>query len=109
MSWLSDRLGTTGKTPKIIRAIGDLGVKAAKAFIPGASAVDEVLNLSGQYKSSGGIQEIIAQTGQNVDNAVTNAGYALDTQRQSQQLGAALTSPLGILVLILVAVTLLKD
>lgn len=107
MSWLSDRLGTTGKTPSWIRAIGDTAAKAAGAFIPGAQTVIDTANRL-TAGGGGGLQEVVAQTTRNVDTALGNAGAAMDAQRQTQQLTTALTSPLGMIVVILVAIALLK-
>lgn len=113
MSWLSDRLGTTGKTPAWLKKAGNAIGGAVVNAIPlgGGSIVDKLFNVTGtQRPASGtsGLQEIVAQTGTNLDrqvNTLTTLGAA---QTQAQGLASALSSPMGLALIAIVAFAVLR-
>lgn len=84
MSWLSDRLGTTGKTPKFIKQIGNVVGSAVVKAVPfglGGTA-DKLFNISGTQPPSGGLQQIAQTTGANLEQQVNDLAAAQRFQSQ---------------------------
>lgn len=105
MSWLSDRLGTTGKTPAIIKRIGNVAGGAVVHAIPlgGGGLVDKLFNLTGSQpsSSSSGLAEIVDRTGDNLNTQ-------LDRASALNQATTFLSSPVGIILLVAIVVLLFR-
>lgn len=84
MSWLSDRLGTTGKTPSWLKKAGNLVGGAVVKAVPFGlgGAADKVFNITGTQASSGGLQQIVQQTGTNLEKQIDSAAAAQQFQAQ---------------------------
>lgn len=107
MSWLSSITGTEGWTPDWIKQVGDTVAPFVVGAIPGGSQVNNVLNLTNQQSRPGVPPSSIV--GQSIDNLQTGIRQATtlgELQNQGNQLSSALTTPLG-LVLLLIAVILI--
>lgn len=105
MSWLSDRLGTTGSTPDWIKKVGNVAGGAVVNAIPlgGGSFVDKLFNLTGSQPSSSqsGLAQIVDQTGNNLNAQLNRAGTL-------NQATAFLSSPVGILLVVAIVVLLFR-
>lgn len=76
MSWLSDRLGTTGKTPAIIKSIGNVVGKEVIAKVPGASSVASALDLFGDKNKGVSVQQMATNVAKGVVQDVNTAAQA---------------------------------
>jgi hypothetical protein len=83
VSWLSDRLGTTGKTPAFIRNLGNVAGSAVTRALPFGlgDPLDKVFNLTGTQPDTGGVSGAMATTGQNLNNQLTEAQALQSAQR----------------------------
>lgn len=93
MSWLSDRLGTTGKTPAIIKNIGKLAGGTLVNAVPFGlgGAVDKLFNVTGTQPSRS-LSEI-------VDGTADNLNSQIDRANQANQAMNFLQSPVGLLAI----------
>lgn len=102
MSWLSDRLGTTGKTPAIIKQFGNVAGGAIVHAVPFGlgGAADKLFNISGTQPSRS-LSEIVDQTNDNLKTQLDRAGTF-------NQATAFLSSPVGLVLVIVLVVILFR-
>lgn len=83
MSWLSDRLGTTGKTPSIIKSIGNVAGGALVGAVPFGlgGGLDKVFNISGTQGNTGGVGNVVQTTGTNLQTQLDQASAAQKVQQ----------------------------
>lgn len=109
MSWFSKITHTEGLTPDFIKKIGDVAAPLVLNAIPGGNTLNSVLNLTNQGgRPAMTPSQIAAQTGQNLQtslNAATQFGAA---QSQGNQIFAALSTPMGLILIAIAAYAILK-